>query len=192
MYHLDEDFDKFKSSTYEQFECSAGQQGSHNVKCQLGVCRHSDPQVADSDQVCQLAVSYAEGSSWTAVEGSDVCYPGGPHETPLTTNEQRMAEGVGVGMGEVGAGKEFDWLDFRLKFGCQTKVSQIRIQQIITTALLQSCKIYSSSPIVPGFSYRRSPVFSELSSKMESWEWITESVHFGCNYESTTRVKGHR
>ncbi|KAL7500233.1 hypothetical protein ACHAWT_010952 [Skeletonema menzelii] len=123
LYHLDEDFDKFKSSTYEQFECSAGQQGSHNVKCQLGVCRHSDPQVADSDQVCQLAVSYAEGSSWTAVEGSDVCYPGGPHETPLTTNEQRMAEGVGVGMGEVGAGKEFDWLDFRLKFGCQTKVT---------------------------------------------------------------------
>lgn len=116
LYHLDEDFDKFNSRTYEQFECS-------NVKCPLGVCQHSNPQVAESEQVCKLAVSYAEGSSWTAVEGSDVCYPGGPHDTALANNEQRMAEGVGVGMGEIDVGEEFDWLDFRLKFGCQTKVS---------------------------------------------------------------------
>ena len=130
LYHLDEDFDKFKSSTYEQSECSVGEQGSGNVNCPLGVCRHSD----DSGQVCQMAVSYAEGSSWTAVEGSDVCYPGGPHESPLATNEQRMAEGVGAGMGDVAAGKEFDWLDFRLKFGCQTKVS--KIEQMNVTALI--------------------------------------------------------
>eukprot|EP00984_Skeletonema_dohrnii_P009610 scaffold3677_cov94-Skeletonema_dohrnii-CCMP3373.AAC.4 len=120
LYHLDEDFDKFKSSSYEQFECSVGQHDVHNVKCPLGVCQHPN---ADNDQVCQLAVAYAEGSSWTAVEGSDVCYPGGPHETPLANNEQRMAEGVGFGMGEIDAGKEFDWLNFRLKFGCQTKVT---------------------------------------------------------------------
>lgn len=119
---MDEDFDKFKSSTYEQVECSVGQQGVHNVECPLGVCQHPG---ADNDQVCQLAVAYAEGSSWTAVEGSDVCYPGGPHETPLANNEQRMAEGVGLGMGEIDAGKEFDWLNFRLKFGCQTKVSEM-------------------------------------------------------------------
>lgn len=124
LYHLDEDFDKFKSRTYEQFECAVGQEGKHNVKCPLGVCQRSDPLVAESDQVCMLAVSYAEGSSWTAVEGSDVCYPGGPHETPLANNKERMAEGVGVGMGEIDAGKEFDWMDFRLRFGCQTKVSK--------------------------------------------------------------------
>mmetsp|Transcript_22593 Transcript_22593/g.38525 ORF Transcript_22593/g.38525 Transcript_22593/m.38525 type:complete len:822 (-) Transcript_22593:2122-4587(-) len=120
LYHLDEDFDKFKSSTYEQVECSVGQHDVPNVECPLGVCQHPG---ADNDQVCQLAVAYAEGSSWTAVEGSDVCYPGGPHETPLANNEQRMAEGVGLGMGEIDAGKEFDWLNFRLKFGCQTKVT---------------------------------------------------------------------
>ena len=123
LYHSDEDFDKFKSRTYEQFECVAGQQGKQNVMCPLGVCRSSNPQVADSDQVCQMAVSYAEGSSWTAVEGSDVCYPGGPHESPLADNEKRIAEGVGLGMGGI-AGKEFDWMDFRLQFGCQTKVSE--------------------------------------------------------------------
>jgi len=129
LYHLDEDFDKFKSQTYEQFECAVGQQGKHNIKCPLGVCQRTDPLVAESDQVCVLAVSYAEGSSWTAVEGSDVCYPGGPHETPLENSKERMAGGVGLGMGEIDAGKEFDWMDFRLRFGCQTKVSEA--QQIL-------------------------------------------------------------
>jgi len=34
-----------------------------------------------------------------------------------------------LGMGEIDAGKEFDWMDFRLRFGCQTKVSEA--QQIL-------------------------------------------------------------
>lgn len=130
LYHLDENFDKFKSQTYEQFECVAGEQNKHNVNCPLGVCQRSDPQVATSDQVCKLSVSYAEGSSWTAIGGSDVCYPAGPHQTPLLDNDTRKAEGVGVGMGEIDAGKEFDWMDFRLQFGCQTKVTGLFISQL--------------------------------------------------------------
>ena len=122
IYHLDEDFDKFKSSTYQQFECAVGQQGE-NGKCPLGICKVSNAFVSDSEQVCQMEVSYAEGSSWTAVGGSDVCYPGGSHEHALVNNKERMAEGVGMGMGKIETGREFDWMDFRLKFGCQTKVS---------------------------------------------------------------------
>jgi len=69
-------------------------------------------------------VSYAEGSSWTALEGSDVVYPAGLHDKGLWTKEDRLAVGIGAGMGDVGEQKEFDWLDFRLKFGCQTRVCE--------------------------------------------------------------------
>jgi hypothetical protein len=70
-------------------------------------------------------VAYAEGSSWTASEASDVVYPSGVHDAALMGKEERMENGVGVGMEDVGEGKEFDWGQFRLGFGCQTKVSAV-------------------------------------------------------------------
>lgn len=127
VYHLDEDFD-VKSSTYQQFECAVGQKNKHNIKCPLGVCKRPIPD--DDRQVCEMAVSYAEGSSWTAVEGSDVCYPLGPHETALLDYETRKAEGVGSGMGQIDEGRAFDWMDFRLQFGCQTKVTGLFRSQL--------------------------------------------------------------
>ena len=147
IYHLDEDFDKFKSSTYQQFECVVGQKNKHNIKCSLGVCqRGSNSEVVTSDdhQVCQMAVSYAEGSSWTAIEGSDVVYPAGPHETALLDYETRKAEGVGSGMGEIDAGKEFDWMDFRLQFGCQTKVSKVPTRDVVASLIYDTLEITQS------------------------------------------------
>jgi len=53
---------------------------------------------------CRMSASYAEGSMWSAIEASDVVYPFGPPHTTATNNDAN--DGT-----------------FRLKFGCQTKVS---------------------------------------------------------------------
>ena len=100
------------------------------MPCNLGTCTRMtvSGQVSNGGshgfERCQVAVSYAEGSSWTAVEGSDVVYPMGPHEEELENHQEQLEAGVGVGMGNLGKNgdKEFDWMDFRLKFGCQNKV----------------------------------------------------------------------
>lgn len=114
QYHLDADFNKSGSSTYEESSCKAGVSGEAGVPCPLGMCTRLELTDTTSPQICKLAVSYAEGSTWTAVEASDVVYPAGPHEEALDSKESRLERGVGVG--------GFDWMDFRLKFGCQTKV----------------------------------------------------------------------
>jgi len=133
-YHLDEDFDTSGSSTYTEKTCKRGTtklvngKRDRGVPCDLGTCT----QVAGPEQRCQLAVSYAEGSTWTALAGSDVVYPAGPHDAALTGREERLEQGVGAGMGnyvqkdvtsELEKKGEFDWMDFRLKFGCQKKVT---------------------------------------------------------------------
>ena len=46
---------------------------------------------------------------------------------PLESAEERLENGVGVGMGEVKEGMDFDWMDFRLGFGCQTKVRVVSL-----------------------------------------------------------------
>jgi len=73
------------------------------------------------------------------VEGNDIVHPAGPHDHALVSKEEMLEAGVGLGMAaydlydeedvENGDGtkdgdnnKEFDWMDFRLKFGCQSKV----------------------------------------------------------------------
>ncbi|KAL7534899.1 hypothetical protein ACHAXR_007993 [Thalassiosira sp. AJA248-18] len=122
QYHLDDDYNVEDSESYQEKECKpraqTGGKTKGGIPCDLGVCSHVSTQTASSYQ-CKLAVSYAEGSSWTALEGSDVVYPAGSHEMGLEGREARLGAGVGVGMGS----EEFDWMDFRLKFGCQTKVT---------------------------------------------------------------------
>ncbi|KAL7480759.1 hypothetical protein ACHAW6_006416 [Cyclotella cf. meneghiniana] len=122
VYHLDPDYDKSLSSTFQEGQCSTGVQGQDNTPCEIGTCTRFDEVDANSPQYCKLAVAYAEGSTWTAAEGSDVVYPAGPHEFAVEEGE-RMENGVGVGMGDVREGQAFDWMDFRLRFGCQTKVT---------------------------------------------------------------------
>ena len=126
QYHTDLEFNTDASDTYEEKECKRGSlagQGQHKadpgIPCDLGSCTI----MANSGlNKCQLAVAYAEGSSWTALEGSDVVYPAGPHDRALQSKEEMVEAGVGLGMEDVTDENEFDWMDFRLKFGCQSKV----------------------------------------------------------------------
>mmetsp|Transcript_21357 Transcript_21357/g.39249 ORF Transcript_21357/g.39249 Transcript_21357/m.39249 type:complete len:317 (+) Transcript_21357:2-952(+) len=131
-YHLDDDFDVELSGTYEEKQCARGVSGERNVECDLGTFTRDVAAQQEQQQHCQLAVSYAEGSSWSALEGSDIVYPAGPHDVALESRQERREAGVGVGMGSLGGGlvegkgaqKElFDWMDFRLRFGCQRKVT---------------------------------------------------------------------
>ena len=65
------------------------------------------------------------------MEGSDVVYPAGPHEVALDSSERRAEEGIGAGMGDIVTDKKpFDWMDFRLTFGCQTKVKGLFSTQL--------------------------------------------------------------
>ena len=83
-YHLDDDFDVELSGTYEEKQCKRGVSGERNVECDLGTCtRDVVAGQQKQQQHCQLAVSYAEGSLWSALEGSDIVYPAGPHDAAL-------------------------------------------------------------------------------------------------------------
>ena len=124
VYHLDPDYNKSASSTYREAQCSSGMQGVQNTPCNIGTCSRVDQYDSSSPQYCKLAVAYAEGSTWTAAEGSDVVYPSGPHDAALTV-EKLEENGIGAGMGDVTSGKSFEWPDFRLGFGCQTKVRAV-------------------------------------------------------------------
>ena len=119
QYHLDDDFDTSASSTYREKACDP----SVRAPCDLGMCLAHSHNGQAMGHHCQVTVSYAEGSSWTAVEGVDVVYPAGPHEEALETREEMLEAGVGTGMGDMNQGNDFSWMDFRLKFGCQSKVS---------------------------------------------------------------------
>ena len=127
-YHVDEEYDVSSSSTYERTSCRRRDPAVPSDKgepCPLGSCSPTGHDGGGGD-TCHLAVSYAEGSTWTAVEGSDVVYPSGPHGDALAGQGERDAEGVGAGMADVGDGEPFEWMDFRLQFGCQDKVSEGR------------------------------------------------------------------
>ena len=68
----------------------------------------------------QLVVSDVAGRMWSALEGSNIVYPTGPHDMALTSQQEWWEAGVGVGMRSLGSGvlveeeewKEFDWMDF--------------------------------------------------------------------------------
>ena len=141
QYHTDGEFNIGDSSTYHEQVCKAANshlkgRAGKAIPCDLGMCTLV---TGGQERQCRLAVSYAEGSSWSAVEGNDIVYPAGPHDHALVSKEEMVEAGVGLGMpaynlyddedvnGDGGKkdddNKEFDWMDFRLKFGCQSKVS---------------------------------------------------------------------
>ena len=132
QYHTDVEFNVEDSSTYKVQECKAGSTrggAGDSISCELGSCTISSD--SNNERQCKLSVSYAEGSSWAAIESNDIVYPAGPHDMALVSKEERLAAGIGEGMGsyvETDEDKngdktnDFDWMDFRLKFGCQEKV----------------------------------------------------------------------
>jgi len=120
-YHIDPEFDETKSGTFKQAHCRpkyASQHGPES-KCSLGDCIYDN----EEKNFCTMSAMYAEGSSWTAKESSDIVYPSGPHNTGLEGTEALKEHGVGAGMGDITDDRPFDWMDFRLSFGCQTKIT---------------------------------------------------------------------
>jgi hypothetical protein len=120
-YHTDDVYQTNKSTTYIEKECTRDPHLLTKDVCDYGYCTKVDGSNANVGR-CEIQTSYAEGSSWTALEGEDVVYPA-------------VSSGVGEGgsssssMGDVevdnGTNGIPQWLDFRLKFGCQEKVSYV-------------------------------------------------------------------
>jgi hypothetical protein len=120
-YHTDDVYQTNKSTTYIEKECTRDPHLLTKDVCDYGYCTKVDGSDNANVGRCEVQTSYAEGSSWTALEGEDVVYPA-------------VSSGVGEGSGSSSSGMgdvEVDngtngipqWLDFRLKFGCQEKVS---------------------------------------------------------------------
>jgi hypothetical protein len=82
-YHIDNYFQEEASSTFQDVDCK---------ECWLGHCGKSP--------LCELSVSYQEGSSWKAYEVSDLMYAGGPHDESVERPES-----------------------FRFHFGCQSHLT---------------------------------------------------------------------
>eukprot|EP00957_Ditylum_brightwellii_P174034 13250448-Ditylum_brightwellii.AAC.1 len=68
-YHTDGYFIEASSDSFEQLSCN---------DCERGRCS-----TWNNQQVCRISMSYQEGSSWSAYEGRDWAYVGGPHDEPL-------------------------------------------------------------------------------------------------------------
>lgn len=114
-YHTDDVYQTSKSTSYIEKQCT---RDAHLLKkdvCDYGYCIKAPFTNGSNANIgrCEVTTSYAEGSSWTALEGEDVVYP--------------AVGGSSSSMGDVevedGTSGIPQWLDFRLKFGCQEKVS---------------------------------------------------------------------
>jgi len=98
MFHTDLYFVEDASSTFSKLKCS---------ECDRGTCGSAN----GMKNVCHLGMSYQEGSSWSAYEGRDVAYTGGPHDTNLAREEA----GTEPGDDPLYASA----FSFELIFGCQ-------------------------------------------------------------------------
>jgi hypothetical protein len=75
-YHIDDFFQESQSESFHKLACN---------ECTRGSCRNNE---------CHIGMSYAEGSSWSAYEGRDLQYAGGPHDEPLTQQEDNGGNDV--------------------------------------------------------------------------------------------------
>jgi len=83
-YHIDQYFQEDLSATFKEVSCES---------CFLSQCVNG--------ALCELSVSYQEGSSWMAFEALDKVYTGGPHDEALEDSKDA----------------------FEMHFGCQTHLT---------------------------------------------------------------------
>ena len=115
---------------------------------------------------CRMSASYAEGSTWNAIEASDVVHPFGP----TTMNDAN----------------DDNTMDFRLKFGCQTKVSDKLLFAVCTLQPNHTKRVVINRIDLQLYTYR-SPDYSNISSRMAYWVWTIVTVHFGLSFVIITR-----
>ena len=128
-FHTDDVFRKGESDTYMEKACRIG---GNAMRCDFGQCVSNNRNNNRMGR-CEVTVSYAEGSSWTALEGEDLVRPDVPQDDVAGIEQRRMSD-VGEGAdvtgedgddGVGGTSTTYDWSDFRLKFGCQKKVRSL-------------------------------------------------------------------
>ena len=107
-YHTDGYFDPFSSSTFHLLQCS---------ECQRGSCQNHHQ--------CNIEMSYAEGSSWSANESSDTVYAGGFHEKAVKLEEHD--DNVERDGTDPNMAREYS---FKLNFGCMTENSGLFRSQL--------------------------------------------------------------
>eukprot|EP00957_Ditylum_brightwellii_P093696 7134318-Ditylum_brightwellii.AAC.1 len=56
----------------------------------MGYC--TPPTEGYSHKVCSIRMSYAEGSSWSAIEATDVVYAGGMHDGAVSPDEEENVD----------------------------------------------------------------------------------------------------
>lgn len=103
-FHSDGLFDQNRSVSFKKLGCS---------ECLRGHC---------SSQVCQISMSYQEGSSWFAFEAQDNCYAGGLHASSVPADSGLNEDDLNPFL----ASK----FTFPLKFGCQTRLTGLFITQL--------------------------------------------------------------
>jgi len=114
-YHTDGYFMSDSSDTYEVTDCTKSK------KCNIGGMCHSLNQY--DHKVCSVRMSYAEGSSWSAVEATDYVYAGGLHDGALVRVEDGN-EGGGDAEDHIGDRPNDAYaFEFKLAFGCQYSIT---------------------------------------------------------------------
>lgn len=120
-YHTDDVYQTKDSTTYIEKECTRDPHLLKKDVCDYGYCIKVPGTDGSDANVgrCEVKTSYAEGSSWTALEVEDVVYPA----VSLGVGEGSSSSSMGDVEVDNGTNGIPQWLDFRLKFGCQEKVS---------------------------------------------------------------------
>jgi len=108
-YHASPFFQQDQSSTFHMLGCS---------ECDGGYCRQL------SQEFCSISVSYAEGSSWSAYQSTDMTYMGGTHFTALSLqNHNGTIHGADPSFADI--------FRFKMLFGCQTSITGLFISQLV-------------------------------------------------------------
>eukprot|EP00547_Thalassionema_nitzschioides_P003178 CAMPEP_0194213420 /NCGR_PEP_ID=MMETSP0156-20130528/13996_1 /TAXON_ID=33649 /ORGANISM="Thalassionema nitzschioides, Strain L26-B" /LENGTH=576 /DNA_ID=CAMNT_0038941439 /DNA_START=247 /DNA_END=1975 /DNA_ORIENTATION=+ len=100
-HHVDHVFDEYESQTFKKSTCD---------QCMKGSCMDK----GKDSEYCKIGMSYQEGSSWYAFEAKDMAYIGGPHDHPLTKDNNGDSD---IDPNHASA------FSFEMTFGCQTRLT---------------------------------------------------------------------
>ena len=112
FHHMDANFNMSGSESFRELNC---------FECLKGTC--------DAQQKCNMHLTYAEGSSWNAIEVSDVVHFGGFHN--ISNKNDNSA--ISVRRREDSLKYEFSNAsenEARIKFGCQREVHGLFKKQL--------------------------------------------------------------
>lgn len=115
-YHTDNYYKHSQSKTFRPLECN---------ECFRGYCA-----TMDGKKKCRISMSYAEGSSWSAYEASDLCYAGGQHDEALTISGPQTNVNTQNLLVDHIDPVEASMFAFELAFGCQISITGLFITQL--------------------------------------------------------------